>query len=404
MKILITNYFLKNFTGSEINALQLCEGLRDLGISADVATFFYDDPIKRLFEESGIKVLNLFDQEISYNEYDVFWTHHIHTINHLVLNSDRKDTKIIYSCLSPLSSLAAPPVFHKAVNCILSNSRGNTEVLLSEGVQDEKIFYFPNFVPESFFKSQRVNHSEFPSRIAIISNHPPDELYEFAHIASFAGFAVNVIGFSGSAIYVDPALLIQYDLVISIGKTAQYCFATKVPFYCYDHFGGPGFITPDNLDISETYNFSGRAINRRLTGQELFQDISQNYSQALNNLDILYNYCYENFHLEKNLSKLIDFLNSSNEVSIEEIRKRHPLLVRHHNEFLRLINIQHSYEQQLEDENRHGIPVSNNSMGRIELLEKEIVTYATSFSWRVTRPLRKFGKIIRKFINVKNDL
>jgi hypothetical protein len=398
VNILITNYFIKNYTGSEINALQLCDGLRNLGVNADVATFFYDDPMKSLFKKKDINVYNLFEGNLSLEKYDILWAHHIHTINHLVVHSHSKPLKIIYSCLGPFSSLAAPPIYHNELNCILSNSRGNTEVLIAEGIQKEKIYSFPNFAPKSFFKQQKEHYSNHPAKIAIISNHPPIELKDFSQVASLADIHVDFIGFDGKPIFVDPPLLKQYDLVISIGKTAQYCFSTKIPFYCYDHFGGPGFITPDNIFISETYNYSGRAINRKLTGQEIFQDIIENYPTALTNLNFLQNHCYDNYLLEKNINALLRFIASSEDVDLEKIKENYPLLRRHHNEFLRLIN----YQKSLENNLSMGINEKLNEEivhSKIVELEKEILTYATSLSWRFTRPIRKIVKMIRKLIN-----
>lgn len=400
MNILITNLFIKNFTGSEINALQLCDALRDLGHSTDVATFFYDHPIKELFERRNINVINLLSENFELNNYDLFWTHHIHTINHLIINNNPPPTKIIYSCLGPFSTLATPPFYHDQLNYILSNSRGNSDVLVSEGINKHKIYYFPNYAPKSFFNQQKECYSKHPTKIAVISNHPADELQEFAVIASHAGIIVDFIGFGGKQIYVDANFLKEYDLVISIGKTAQYCFSVKVPFYCYDHFGGPGYITPDNLYESETYNFSGRAINRKLTGKELFEDITSNYHLSLTHLDYFSNYCYHKFVLENNIIKLIEHISNSDKVDFTKIREKHPLLNRHHNEFLRLIKIQQKLEYQVEQQ--HVSPLNNSIIHHQKAdLEQEVLNYAMSKSWRLTRPIRKIAKKVRKFFNDK---
>lgn len=400
MNILITNYFLKNFTGSEINALQLCDELIDLGYSADVATFFYDHPLKELFEKRKINVINLLNEKPNFNNYDLFWTHHIHTINHIIFNNNPLPAKMIYSCLGPFSPLAVPPFYHDQLNYILSNSRGNTDVLISEGVYKNNIYYFPNFAPKSFFSQQKEYYSKTPSNIAIISNHPPNELHEFSSISSSVGFTTDFVGLGGKQIFVDPAFLKNYDLVISIGKTAQYCFSTRVPFYCYDHFGGPGYITQDNLYESETYNFSGRAINRKLTGREIFEDIISNYQHNLNNLNFLADYCYKNFLLEKNILRLINQISELNNIDFAKIRDKNPLINRSHNETLRLLKILNNLENQIIQPQIKQIDNSPTNCLSSDL-EQEVLYYSMSKSWRYTRPIRKFFKLVRKFINDK---
>ncbi len=400
MNILITNFFLKNFTGSEINTLQLCDELLELGHSTDVATFFYDNPMKALFEKRNIKVTNLLIEKPAFSDYDLFWTHHIHTVNHIIFNTNPRPAKMIYSCLGPFSPLATPPFYHDQLSYILSNSRGNTDVLTSEGVSKNKIFYFPNFAPKSFFSQQKVKYSTTPAKIAIISNHPPKELHELSLIFSSIGISTDFIGFGGKQIFVDPAILIKYDLVISIGKTAQYCFSTKVPFYCYDHFGGPGYITQDNLNESETYNFSGRAINRNLSGRELFEDITSNYQRNLENLRFLSDYCFNNFSLEKNIHRLFDQISELNDIDFAKIHDRNPLIKRTHNETLRLLNIQKNLEDQINRQQVKQVKKSPTMLLSTDL-EQEVLFYATSKSWRLTRPIRKFANLVRKLINDK---
>jgi len=395
MKILVTNYFLRNFTGSEINTLQICSALNKLGHQADAGTFFFNEPIKRKFQERNIRVKNLLQSDLQLESYEFFWTHHIHTINHLIVQETLKSTKIIYSCLGPFSSLAAAPIYHNELNCILSNSRGNNDVLLTEGLDKNKIRYFPNFSPESYFSQAKAQHSKSPSRIAVISNHPPQEISKFSKIAKGNGQMVDFIGQNANHVYVDPDVIKKYDLVISIGKTVQYCFALRVPIYCYDHFGGPGFITPDNIQFEEFYNFSGRGTNRKLSGQEILTDIAGNYSGALNQLEFLYEYGKEHFTLENNIQELFADEALHKNIYISDIRNKHPLIKRHHNDFLRMLRLQLTQEEHFEamPDPQHSISSRDSSL--LEL-EQEVLSYSLSRSWRITRPLRKLKNLFRK--------
>jgi hypothetical protein len=395
MKILVTNYFLRNFTGSEINALQICIALRTLGYEAEAATFFYDEPIKRKFQERNITVKNLLHEDLRLDEYDLFWAHHFHTLNHIVINSESNSSKVIYSCLGPFSSLAAPPTYHNELNFILSNSQGNNEVLLSEGLDKTKIRYFPNFSPRIFYKKAQESTPGELTRIGVISNHPPQEIINFAKFAQDNGLMVEFIGQDANKIYVDPDIITKYDLIISIGKTVQYCFSLKVPIYCYDHFGGPGFITPDNIQFEEYFNFSGRGTNKKRSGQELLDDIRRNYAGACSHLDFLFSYSKEHFMLEYNIQKLFNELALSKEIDLSRIREKYPLTKRHHKDFLRMLRKQLNHEENIALTPMHQTPEPIADSTIIQL-EQEVLSYSLSRSWRVTRPFRKISKCFKK--------
>jgi len=77
-------------------------------------------------------------------------------------------------------------------------------------------------------------------------------------------------------VYIEDKVLENYDLVITIGKTVNYCLALGVPVYCYDWFGGSGYLNPGNFAINKRHNFSGRDSFRKLSGEAIFREITQN--------------------------------------------------------------------------------------------------------------------------------
>ena len=91
-------------------------------------------------------------------------------------------------------------------------------------------------------------------KIAVISNHVPEEVQELADVLE-GQCSVEYIGIQYSPKLVDAKLLKQYDLVITIGRTVQQCFALGVPVYVYDYFGGPGYITDENFGEAEKIIF-----------------------------------------------------------------------------------------------------------------------------------------------------
>jgi hypothetical protein len=157
---------------------------------------------------------------------------------------------VIYSSLSTIINLEAPPFYIDEIPLFLSHNPVNTEILITNGIPKEKIHYFPNYAPRPFFAQSREVYKSSPQKIAVVSNHPLEKLRHFAKKVKGKQVDVRFIGVKDKSVFVDENVLKEFDLVITIGKTIFYCFAMKIPVYCYDHFGGPGYITPDNFEMS----------------------------------------------------------------------------------------------------------------------------------------------------------
>lgn len=118
-------------------------------------------------------------------------------------------------------------------------------------------------------------------RIAVISNHVPEELREAAHALEGNGIRVDVIGSDDEPRLVTPALVDDYDCIVSIGHTAQKAMARQRPYYCYDHFGGPGYITPLNVEDERTICFSGRSDRRKKSGREIAGELMRDFDAVV---------------------------------------------------------------------------------------------------------------------------
>ncbi|PJG86508.1 hypothetical protein CVP05_01505 [Conservatibacter flavescens] len=79
---------------------------------------------------------------------------------------------------------------------------------------------------------------------------------------------------------VNPALIASYDVIISIGKTVQYALLGHKPVYCYDHFGGCGYLNADNFDKAKWHNFSGRGFDKK-TAEQIASELVDGFKSAL---------------------------------------------------------------------------------------------------------------------------
>ena len=323
MRFLVLTHLFGEFTGSEINALQLCMGLKEAGHQADIGSFQLRGPLIGMAQQSGIEVHDLLQDHGPSLDYDVIWAHHAPVLTHLLFRRTLSPCRIVFSSLSPITPLESPPTYHGELPWILAHSPCNIKHLKEMLIPEERIHYFPNFAPKDFFDNPRPPSSNGLLRIAIVSNHQPEEVLQMVALARADGLHVDIIG-KDNPVFVDSTVLPLYDSVLTIGKTVQYGFAQRVPVYCYDHFGGPGYIDEDNFELVQHGNFCGRTHWSKLTGEELYADVRARYDTASGNerLEFLYQKAVNSFSLEKNLGEVISLIETTPVMDIEGLRRR----------------------------------------------------------------------------------
>lgn len=366
MRFLILNHDFRDYTGSEINALQLGAGLVELGHAVEIGTFAPGEPMVGRARRSGLRVVDLL-ASAELGEFDVIWAHHAPVLTHVLFHRRPRDCRIVFSTLSPLTPLESPPTYWVELPCILAHSPFNRDYLLELGAAASVIREFPNCAPRSFFSRPKTSQATRLGRIAVVSHHPPREVREMAKLARAAGVKVDFIG-GGRRRYVDEHVLPAYDLVVAIGKTAPYCFAQRVPYYCYDHFGGPGYLTPENFEKARHGSFCGRSFWRKLPAADLWREMAEGYPGALGQLDHLEGQARQRFELETNLKRLCAELPSLPECDVAGMCRRH------------------------------------GPAGRLnDVYVASFVAHERSFTWRVTRPLRALGRRWQKSRERRRD-
>ena len=83
--------------------------------------------------------------------------------------------------------------------------------------------------------------------------------------------AVTLCGGEAVALWHGDADLHGVDAVVTIGHTVQKALSRGVPAFCYDHYGGPGYILPGNAEQAADDTFSGRGSSIR-GGAEIAED------------------------------------------------------------------------------------------------------------------------------------
>lgn len=304
--VLITNLYLQKYTGSELHVIDIANEFKKNNYDVTIAVFSKSYPL--LAECENFKVVELSDKSLDNTKFDILFIQHYPTLDYLKTHYHIQYKHLIISKLSSFNGFETLPDEYKTADLISVVSQ---ECKKSISNLTDNIYVFKNSVSDNFFSLPKRNTYTLKN-IAIISNHVPDELYALKE--QLNEYTVQIIGAGNTPTLVTPAILSNYDLVITIGRTVQQCFATRIPVYVYDHFGGPGYITKENIQKAQDFNFSGRGFNKKQT-QEIFQDIINNYENNLSNLSYLNEYAQENFSLTKTFNSMLQIVtnHTSNE-------------------------------------------------------------------------------------------
>jgi hypothetical protein len=283
--LLCTNHLIM-WSGSELVVLDLAEALLARGWQVEVFTNVVTHALARAFEGAGIPVcvepkgLRAFD-------FDLVWVQH-HTaplLDYQLGPQSRQATRFVFAHLSPYTEFEMPGLVIEPLlaDLVLCNSRETEAVAIGDDLEDLPRRLFPNPAPSSFCTIRRDRRVAAPRRVAAISNHlPPEVGRALSLLRDRIGAECVFVGSEGD-LYgrVTPTVLAPFDLIVTIGKSVQYALAAGIPVYCYDRFGGPGYLRDENFDRAAHFNFSGRCTRSPRSAEVLVQDILENYAQGL---------------------------------------------------------------------------------------------------------------------------
>lgn len=302
-RVLMTNLYFSKYTGSELHILEMARLFEKKGYEVVIVVFQKAYP---LLEKAGtIRVIECLSEELEHTDFDIVFVQHYPVFDYLCCKYCISYNKLIVSKLSVISELEYLPVCTPEADLILCVSEECANEVYKQIGVDSRVKIFKNSVSQEYFEG--VNKKVQLKKIAIISNHVPQELIELSQLMR-GQYTIDYIGVEYSPRLVDAELLKEYDLVITIGRTVQQCFALKVPVYVYDNFGGPGYITDDNFLIAEKSNFSGRGGFSKKTSTELNIDIIKNYENNLLNLDKLNSIAKKEYSYDVNFERIFQQL------------------------------------------------------------------------------------------------
>jgi hypothetical protein len=283
MRILLTTNKFQQFAGSELVTLELAEQLIEFGHTCSIASWFIGPPMKNVAERLGIvltdrpETVNAFDFDI------VLAQHHVAPVLMYSLTSrSRERTLFIQRHLSVIGLFDLPGVVLEPLltDCVHAVSPEAKAKLVELGVDPRSIELFPNPAPRRFHRAL-VPRKKRAESLLVVSNHAPAEVLAAISELRSRGLVVRHVGENGEGqARVNPRMIFDVDAVLTIGKTTQYCLRARVPVFIYDHFGGPGFLSRENIQQAAYTNFSGRCTRRRLSAIQIADEIMCGFENA----------------------------------------------------------------------------------------------------------------------------
>jgi glycosyltransferase involved in cell wall biosynthesis len=411
--ILITCSRLVELAGAEVTTLELAEAFARMGWTVSVAAFELGDDMRACLDAAQASYFDMTDEDCfsDVHAFDVVWLHHYVTANRVLLDQRLRARRVVFSSLSWFEPMEAPPLSSFRVSHYLVNSDESLSRFVAHYPDvHAPVSVFHNSVTRSAWPDTPKLHAEHLQRLAIVSNHPPAEVKALVGILADRHVAVDVFGVDARRERVTPELIAGYDAVLTIGKTVQYCIAGEVPVYCYDHFGGDGWVLPANFDRGRQHNFSGRAGRGRVDAATLATELLDGYASATAATAVLKAMGRSHFVLEDNIVGVLTALERDHAMrglsgTDQRILARQTALYSNQRAILANAQVALAAREQtieclraeLEGRDREVAERDRALESRereIERRDAELARLQKSYSWRVTRPLRSGARSV----------
>lgn len=290
LRWLICTHHLHEWAGSEVVTIEMLQALTGRGHEVTLYCRFADPA---MLDAAGMPDLPVIRDPAGVNlgDYDVVYSHHQAPTAFLARQAPdvllgEKRPVFVYNHLSPFEPFEFPAPFSQAVlaDIILANSPETRTKLAGFGPEFAEATLFPNPAPRSFAAPQPELDPTWMTRLLSVSNHLPDELAHAFRILEAQGVQVTRIGQAGQQRRLTPTDVQTHDAVVTIGKTVQYALRSHRPVFCYDHFGGPGWLLPDRVPAAAATNFSGRCTPGPRPADALARELARGFPEAARQL------------------------------------------------------------------------------------------------------------------------
>lgn len=287
-RVLICHSIVHDLIGSTIVTLDLATALRELGAEVLVYATFVGDPAAALFAERGIEVAD--DAAMAgrrFSDFDLVWVHS-QALPEAMVEQFAEPQDLPPFVFLHMSAIHYAPDEHPYVH-ELEERLSSLSLFIAPRTREKLLPFFetppptgiyPNPTPREYSLPADVA-PDVPGRVLVVSNHADPALMAAKDLLRERGVYVTHVGRTGDlTALVTPELLAPYDVVLSIGKTVQYCLVAGRPVFIHDHLGGYGYLDDASYEKARHHNFSGRHGPHR-TAEQIATEVLDGYAAAV---------------------------------------------------------------------------------------------------------------------------
>lgn len=295
MKIAVLTSRLDQFAGSEIVATEVANYFARTGHHVAVQADRVTKQIKETFDKS----IFVTTEQLNISDYDFVWSQHGQYLKNI------KNSKALLEWQGILASVHLSyhhptEIYHHPLSLKISGARVFNSAITRDSLErpeSSETFILFNAAPERFHKkpSERVSTLK---NILVVSNHLPVEISNALQILKKKGINARIIGRKYERKLIEPSDFDDVDAVITIGKTTQYSLVSGTPVYCYDHFGGPGWLDDETFAKAEYFNFNGSCTGEKRSGEEIASQIIEGFEHANLSTRKNWDFFHSRYHLE----------------------------------------------------------------------------------------------------------
>jgi hypothetical protein len=271
--ILITNSFIRDWTGSELYVRDVAIELIKRGYKPIV----YSPRIGELAEVLRRKSIPVVTDLNSMTDKPdlIHGQHHMETMTVL---SQFPETPAVFFCHGWLPWEETPPFHPRLIRFVTVSDALRDRLVYECGIPAEKITTILNSVDLERFRP-RPPLPAIPKRALVFNNlaNEANILGIVRDACAHNGIVVDVMGYqSGHPSFHPEEQLGNYDIIFAVGRAAMEGLAVGAAVICCGLEGAGKMVTTQNLEGLRRNNFGIRVLNQSLTTDILSAEI-QNY-------------------------------------------------------------------------------------------------------------------------------
>lgn len=272
LRILITNYSLSTYAGTELYVRDLAAQLLRRGHTPIV----YSTQLGQVARDLRAATVPVVDDLNSLAEPPdlIHGQHNMETMTALL---HFPGTPAAYFCHGWLARVEAPPRFPRILRYVAVDETCYDRLVCEEAIPTERARVILNFVDLTRFRA-RAPLPARPERALVFSNYANEasSIGAVREACGRAGIALDVVGqMAGNASAQPEQLLGRYDLVFAKGRCALEALAVGAAVVVCDAQGAGPLVTTRELEELRRLNFGVRVMREQLDADTLTRQIAR---------------------------------------------------------------------------------------------------------------------------------